>query len=557
MSMLSDIEIAKNAKLKDIREIASTLSIPEEKLKLYGNHIAKIDHIYLKELEAKDVKRGKLILVTAITPTPAGEGKTTTSIGLSMALNRIGKKSIVTLREPSLGPVFGVKGGAAGGGYSQVLPMEDINLHFTGDIHAVTTAHNLVSAMIDAHINHGNELGIDIRRIYWKRAIDMNDRALRQIIVALGGSANGYPREDGFLITAASEIMATLCLASDIADLKRRIGEIVIAQSEKKGLIRVKDLGAQGAVAALLKDAINPNLVQTIENTPAFVHGGPFANIAHGTNTLIATKLALRLADYVVTEAGFAADLGAQKFLDFVAPTGGLFVDAVVLVASIRALKYHGGVPKDELSKENVEAVLNGMENLKTHVENLQKYGIPVIVALNKFESDTSAEIDAVIKSSPVKCVLNEAFAKGSEGAVDLAKAVAETIEITPSNYKPLIKMEIPVEEKIDIIAKEIYRAGNVAYTENARTKLSMLKKNGFGNYPVIIAKTQNSISDDPKKINAPKGYEFTIRDFQISAGAGFVVALAGEIMLMPGLPKVPAAVNIDIDENGEITGLF
>jgi len=557
MSMLSDIEIAKNAKLKDIREIASTLSIPEEKLKLYGNHIAKIDHRYLKELEKKDVKRGKLILVTAITPTPAGEGKTTTSIGLSMALNRIGKKSIVTLREPSLGPVFGVKGGAAGGGYSQVLPMEDINLHFTGDIHAVTTAHNLVSAMIDAHINHGNELGIDIRRIYWKRAIDMNDRALRQIIVALGGSANGYPREDGFLITAASEIMATLCLSSDLADLKRRIGEIVIAQSEKKGLIRVKDLGAQGAVAALLKDAINPNLVQTIENTPAFVHGGPFANIAHGTNTLIATKLALRLADYVVTEAGFAADLGAQKFLDFVAPTGGLFVDAVVLVASIRALKYHGGVPKDELSKENVEAVLSGMENLKTHVENLQKYGIPVIVALNKFESDTSAEIDAVIKNSPVKCVLNEAFAKGSEGAVDLARAVTETIENTPSNYKPLVEMALPIEQKIELIAREIYRAGKINYTETAKSKLSTLKKNGFGNHPVIIAKTQNSISDDPKKINAPKGYEFTVRDFQISAGAGFVVALAGEIMLMPGLPKVPAAVNIDIDENGEITGLF
>jgi formate--tetrahydrofolate ligase len=555
--MLSDIEIAKSAKLKDIRQIAFSLGIPEEKLKLYGNYIAKVDHRYLKELEQQGKKKGKLILVTAITPTPAGEGKTTTSIGLSMALNKIGKKSIVTLREPSLGPVFGVKGGAAGGGYSQVLPMEDINLHFTGDIHAVTTAHNLISAMIDAHVNHGNELGIDIRKVYWKRAMDMNDRALRQIVVGLGGSANGYPREDGFLITAASEIMATLCLASDIADLKRRIGEIVIAQSEKKGLIRVKDLGVQGAVAALLKDAINPNLVQTIENTPAFVHGGPFANIAHGTNTLIATKLALLLSDYVVTEAGFAADLGAQKFLDFVAPTGGLFVDAVVLVASIRALKYHGGIAKEELSKEDVEAVIKGMENLKVHVENLQKYGVPVVVALNKFESDTQAEIDAVMENSPVKCVVNEVYAKGSEGAIELAKAVEETVENTPSNYKPLVPMDLPVEQKIELIAKEIYRAGKVTYTETAKSKLSMLKKNGFGNYPVIIAKTQNSISDDPKKINAPKGYEFTIRDFQISAGAGFVVALAGEIMLMPGLPKVPAAVNIDIDENGEIIGLF
>jgi len=557
MSILSDIEIAKSAKLKDIREIASFLSIPNEKLKLYGSHIAKVDHRYLKELETRNTNKGKLILVTAITPTPAGEGKTTTSIGLSMALNKIGKKSIVTLREPSLGPVFGVKGGAAGGGYSQVLPMEDINLHFTGDIHAVTTAHNLISAMIDAHVNHGNELGIDIRRVYWKRAMDMNDRALREIIVGIGGSANGYPREDGFLITAASEIMATLCLASDLADLKRRIGEIVIAQSEKKGLIRVKDLGIQGAVAALLKDAINPNLVQTIENTPAFVHGGPFANIAHGTNTLIATKLALQLADYVVTEAGFAADLGAEKFLDFVAPTGGLFVDAVVLVASIRALKYHGGVPKEELSKQNVEAMLRGMENLKVHVENLQKYGLPIIIALNKFESDTQAEIETVLNNSPVRCVLNEAFAKGSEGAIELAKVVAETIESSPSRYKPLVDMALPVEQKIEVIAKEIYRAGKINYTETAKSKLTMLKKNGFGNHPVIIAKTQNSISDDPKKINAPNGYEFTVRDFQISAGAGFVVALAGEIMLMPGLPKVPAAVNIDIDENGEITGLF
>lgn len=552
--MLSDIEIAKQASLKDIRDIAKSLDIPEDMLKPYGRYIAKVDHRYLNTLNAKP--NGKLILVTAITPTPAGEGKTTTSIGLSMALNRIGKKSIVTLREPSLGPVFGVKGGAAGGGYSQVLPMEDINLHFTGDIHAVTTAHNLIAAMIDAHINHGNELGIDLRKIYWKRAMDMNDRALREIVIALGGSANGYPREDGFLITAASEIMAVLCLAKDLTDLKRRIGEIVIAQGTK-GLIRVKDIKAEGAAAALLKDAINPNLVQTIENTPAFVHGGPFANIAHGTNTLIATKLALKLSDYVVTEAGFAADLGAQKFLDFVAPTGGLFVDAVVIVASIRALKYHGGVPKDNLNEENVDAVIKGLENLKVHIENMKKYGVPVVVALNRFSTDTEKEIEAVLKNSPAKCVLNEAYAKGSEGAIELAKAVVETIENVPSNYKPLVPSDLPVEQKIELIAKEIYRAGKVIYTDTAKSKLSMLKKNGFGNYPVIIAKTQNSISDDPKKINAPSGYEFTVRDFQISAGAGFVVALAGEIMLMPGLPKAPAAVNIDIDENGEITGLF
>ncbi|MEN3042981.1 MAG: formate--tetrahydrofolate ligase [Fervidobacterium sp.] len=552
--MLPDIEIAKSAKLKDITEISRYLEIPEDMVKLYGRYIAKIDHKYLKTLQNR--QDGKLILVTAITPTPAGEGKTTTSIGLSMALNKIGKRSIVTIREPSLGPVFGVKGGAAGGGYSQVLPMEDINLHFTGDIHAVTTAHNLISAMIDAHINHGNELGIDIRKIYWKRAMDMNDRALREIVIALGGSANGFPREDGFIITAASEIMASLCLAKDLQDLKNRIGEIIIAQSNS-GLVRVKDLHIQGAVTALLKDAINPNLVQTIENTPAFVHGGPFANIAHGTNSIVATKLALKLADYVVTEAGFAADLGAQKFLDFVAQVGNLFVDVVVIVASIRALKYHGGVSKDDLSKENTEAVLKGMDNLKVHVENMKKYGLPVVVALNKFSSDTNSEIDAVLSNCPVKCVVNEAYSKGSEGAVDLARAVVEIVQSTPSQYKPLVRLDLPVEQKIEIIAKEIYRAGKVIYTDIAKSKLSMLKKNGFGNYPVIIAKTQNSISDDPKKINAPSNYEFTIRDFQISAGAGFVVALAGEIMLMPGLPKVPAAVNIDIDENGEIKGLF
>ncbi len=552
--MLSDIEIAKNSKLKNILEIAEQLDITQEKLKPYGNYIAKIDHRYLNEL--KDKKDGKLILVTAITPTPAGEGKTTTSIGLSMALNKIGKKSIVTLREPSLGPVFGVKGGAAGGGYSQVLPMEDINLHFTGDIHAVTTAHNLISAVLDAHVNFGNELGIDTRKVLWKRAIDMNDRALRQIVIALGGSSNGYPREDGFVIAAASEIMAVLCLAKDIQDLKRRIGEIVVAQKIGGGFVRVKDLRIEGSVAALLKDAINPNLVQTIENTPAIVHGGPFANIAHGTNTIIATKLALKLADYVVTEAGFAADLGAEKFLDFVSPTAGFNVSEVVIVASIRALKYHGGVKKENLSNENVEAVLKGLENLKVHIENIKKYGVPIVVALNRFESDTESEIEAVLKNTPAPCILNEAFAKGSEGAIELAQAVVDNIK-EGVVHKPLFSYDLPVEEKIEKIAKEIYRAGKVVYSESAKSKLSLLKKNGFGNYPVIVAKTQNSLSDDTKKLNAPHGYDFTVRDFNISAGAGFVVAIAGEIMLMPGLPKEPAAINIDIDENGEITGLF
>lgn len=553
--MLSDIEIAKSVKLREIRDIAKDLGLAEEHIKPYGLYIAKVDHKLLGKLSGR--REGKLILVTAITPTPAGEGKTTTSIGLSMALNRIGKRSIVTLREPSLGPVFGVKGGAAGGGFSQVLPMEEINLHFTGDIHAVTAAHNLIAAMLDSHVNHGNELKIDVRRVFWKRAIDMNDRALRQIIVGLGGSANGYPREDGFIITAASELMAVLCLASDILDLKRRVGEMVIAQSEERGLLRVKDLRAEGAVAALLKDAINPNLVQTIEHTPALIHGGPFANIAHGTNSLIATRLALKLSDYVVTEAGFAADLGAEKFLDFVAPIGGLRVDLVVLVASVRALKYHGGVPKEELSVEDVSALLKGMDNLRVHVENLQKYGVPVVVALNRFASDTERELEAVINGSPVPCVVNEAYAKGSEGALELAKTVVEMIESKPSLYKPLVPLEASVEEKLDILAREIYRAAKVVYTETARSKLAFLKKHGFGNYPVIVAKTQNSISDDPKKLNAPRDYNFTIRDFAISAGAGFVVALAGEIMLLPGLPKVPAAVNIDVDENGEITGLF
>ncbi|MDK2885580.1 MAG: formate--tetrahydrofolate ligase [Thermosipho sp. (in: thermotogales)] len=550
--MKSDIEIAKEAKLKHISEIAKNIGIEDDFLEPYGKYIAKVDTKILKSLENK--KDGKLILVTAMTPTPAGEGKTTTSIGLSMALNRLGKKSIVTLREPSLGPVFGIKGGAAGGGYSQVLPMEDINLHFTGDIHAVSAAHNLLSAVIDAHIKFGNELGIDPTKIYWKRTMDMNDRALRQIVVGLGGSANGYPREDGFIITAASEIMAILCLAKDIKDLKERISNIVVAQTYDKKLVKVKDLKIEGAMAAILKDAIKPNLVQTIENTPAFVHGGPFANIAHGTNSIIATKIALKLSDYVVTEAGFAADLGAEKFLDFVAPTAGYDVNAVVIVATIKALKYHGGVKKDDLNKENVEAMIKGLDNLRVHVQNMKKYNVPVVVALNVFNTDTEKELQEFSKHCEIPHALVYAFEKGGEGAIDLAKLVLDNIK--ENQYKPLINPDMSLEEKIETLAKEIYRAGNVIFTDQAKSKLRFLKKHGYDTLPVIVAKTQSSISDDPKKLNAPSGYTFTIRDFELSAGAGFVVALAGDIMRMPGLSKIPNAVNIDIDEEGNIVGL-
>ncbi|MBO8160882.1 MAG: formate--tetrahydrofolate ligase [Thermosipho sp. (in: Bacteria)] len=550
--MKSDIEIAKEAKLKPITEIASQIGIEDSFLEPYGKYIAKVDTKILRTLSEK--KDGKLILVTAMTPTPAGEGKTTTSIGLSMALNKLGKKSIVTLREPSLGPVFGIKGGAAGGGYSQVLPMENINLHFTGDIHAISAAHNLLSAVIDAHIKFGNELGIDPTKVYWKRTMDMNDRALRQIVVGLGGTANGHPREDGFIITAASEIMAILCLAKDIKDLKERISNIVVAQSYDKKLIKVKDLKIEGAMATLLKDAIKPNLVQTIENTPAFIHGGPFANIAHGTNSIIATKLALKLADYVVTEAGFAADLGAEKFLDFVAPTAGYNINAVVIVATIKALKYHGGVKKDELNKENVEAMIKGMENLRVHVENMKKYNVPVVVALNVFNTDTEKELEEFSKHCEMPHAFVRAFEKGGEGAIDLANLVLENI--TDNQYKPLLNEKMTLEEKIETLAKEIYRAGNIIYTDSAKSKLRFLKKHGYDSLPVIVAKTQSSISDDPKKINAPSGYEFTIRNFELSAGAGFVVALAGDIMRMPGLSKIPNAVNIDIDEDGNISGL-
>ena len=554
--MLEDIEIAKKAKLLPIEKISQKLGIEEDILKKYGKYIAKIPHNYLKNL--KKGQEGKLIIVTAINPTPAGEGKTTTSIGLSMAINRLGKSSIVTLREPSLGPVMGVKGGATGGGYSQVLPMEDINLHFTGDIHAVTSAHNLLSAMIDAHIKFGNSLNIDPTKITWKRAIDMNDRALRNIVVGLGGTANGYPREDGFVITAASEVMAILCLAKDLKDLKERLGNIVIGRKKSGEPVRAKDLEVHGAMTVLLKDAINPNLVQTIENTPAFIHGGPFANIAHGTNSIIAIKMALKLANYVVTETGFGADLGAEKFFDFVSPVGDFTPAAVVLVTTVKALKYHGGLSIREITKKDLDALKKGLANLRVHVENIRKYGLPIVVALNRFEDDLEREIDIVLSYSEnlgVKAAINESYFKGGKGAEELARIV---MEIAGSGkFQTLYKWNDPIERKIEILAKEIYRASRVEYTSRAKEKIKFLKKYGFEDLPVIVAKTQYSISDDPKKLGAPSGYTFTVRDIEISAGAGFVVIFAGDILRMPGLPKTPNAVRMDIDENGDITGLF
>ncbi len=556
--MKSDIEIAQSVELKPINEIAKTIGVGDDELLPYGKYVAKVPHQLLKKL--KDKPNGKLIIVTAITPTPAGEGKTTTSVGLAQGMNRIGKKTIVTLREPSLGPVFGIKGGAAGGGYAQVLPMEDINLHFTGDMHAVSAAHNLLSAMIDAHIHHGNELDIDARRITWPRAIDMNDRALRHIVVSLGGKGNGYPREDRFVITAASEIMAILCLANDISDLKKRLANIIIGQTRKGKYVTAGQLKAEGAMAALLRDAINPNLVQTIEHTPAFVHGGPFANIAHGTNTIVATKLALKLADYVITETGFAADLGAEKFFDVVSKYADLKPDTVVLVATVRALKMHGGMDKKELKEENLDALKKGLENLKVHIENVKKFGLPVVVALNKFESDTDTELKIVeefVKGMNVRIALNEAWEKGGAGAEDLAREVVKSTEEDANDFHGLYDWEAPVKEKIEILAKEIYRAGNVVYTSKALSDIRKIEKEGKGNLPIIMAKTQASLSDDPKVVGAPSGYTFTVREVFLSNGAGFIVPIAGEIMTMPGLPKVPAAQMIDVDEDGKISGLF
>jgi formate--tetrahydrofolate ligase len=552
--MRSDIEIAQSVKMKNIMEIAAELGIEKEVIP-YGHYVGKIPYELTKKI---DRKPGKLILVTAITPTPAGEGKTTTSIGLTQALNKIGKKSIVTLREPSLGPVFGVKGGAAGGGYSQVVPMEDINLHFTGDIHAVTTAHNLLSAMIDAHIKAGNDLKLRPASIYWPRVMDMNDRALRNIVVGLGGLSNGQPREDRFMISVASEIMAILCLSNGLQDLKERFGRIIVGRSEDRKFITAEDLKANGAMAALMKNAINPNLVQTLEHTPALIHGGPFANIAHGTNSIIATKMAMKLTDYTITEAGFAADLGAEKFLNVVSRLGEFWPDATVLVATVRALKMHGGVSKKDLAQENLNALKEGLENLKVHLENLHKFGVPVVVALNRFPTDTEKELEIVreyVAKLDARVAISEVWEKGGEGGIELAESVVEAAE-KPAHPTTLYELSDPIKQKIETIAKEIYRAGSVEFTSDAQKHIKLYGKQ-YKDLPVIVAKTQASISDDPSKKGAPSGYTLTIRDVSVSAGAGFIVAYAGDIMTMPGLPKHPSAMDIDINDEGEITGLF
>lgn len=556
--MLTDIEIANSAKIRPITEIARALGIAEEDLELYGRYKAKLPLSLMQK--AADRPDGKLILVTAINPTPAGEGKTTLTVGLGEAMQRLGKKAIIALREPSMGPVFGIKGGAAGGGYAQVVPMEDINLHFTGDMHALTAANNLLCAILDNHIQQGNELRIDPRRILLKRCMDMNDRALRNVVVGLGGRANGVPREDNFMITVASELMAILCLASNLRDLKRRIGEMLVAYTYEGKPVWAKDLRAVGAMAALLKDAIKPNLVQTLENTPALVHGGPFANIAHGCNSVTATRLGLKLADYCITEAGFGADLGAEKFMDIKCRYAGLHPDCVVLVASIRALKYNGGVPKTELGAGNVAALKKGIVNLQTHIENIRKFGVPAVVAVNRFASDTDAEIEAVREfcgEMGVEVSLAEVFAKGGEGGKDLAEKVCRTIREKPSHYKPLYDTELSISEKIGIIAREIYRADGVVYTAPAKKALAEIEKLGRDKLPVCIAKTQYSLSDNPALLGRPQGFELTVRDLRLSAGAGFVVALTGDIMTMPGLPKAPAACKIDADDGGVVSGLF
>ncbi|MBQ9376103.1 MAG: formate--tetrahydrofolate ligase [Ruminococcus sp.] len=556
--MLTDIEIAQQAKMKKIAEIARELDIPEDDLEPYGHYKAKLSEKLFAELEGKP--DGKLILVTAINPTPAGEGKTTISVGLAESMAKAGKKAILALREPSLGPVFGIKGGAAGGGYAQVVPMEDINLHFTGDMHAITAANNLLCAMIDNSLQQGNPLNIDQRRILIKRCLDMNDRALRNIVIGMGGKVNGVPREDSFQITVASEIMAVLCLAADLADLKARLERILVAYTLDNKPVFAKDIGACGAMVALLKDALKPNLVQTLENTPAIMHGGPFANIAHGCNSVRATKLGLKLADYCITEAGFGSDLGAEKFFDIKCRFAGLKPDCVVLVATIRALKYNGGIPKTELTAENVDALKKGIVNLKTHIENMQKFGVPVVVAINRFHTDTEAEI-AVIRDTcnelGVEVSLAEIFAKGGEGGLDLVDKVCSTIDSKPSCYKPLYDETLPIKEKLDIIAKEIYRANGVVYTAKAEKAIKEIEDLGFGNIPVCVAKTQYSLSDDPAKLGKPENFEITVSDAKLSAGAGFVVVYTGSIMTMPGLPKVPAATMIDCDNEGNITGLF
>lgn len=558
---MTDIEIAQKNVMEPITKVASKIGIPEESLELYGNYKAKISFKELQALQAKaSTNPGKLILVTAVTPTPAGEGKSTVSIGLADGLNKIGKKAVVALREPSLGPCFGVKGGACGGGYAQIVPMEEINLHFTGDIHAISIANNLIAALIDNHIQQGNILNIDPRTISWKRCVDLNDRALRNIIIGLGGRMQGVPREDHFTIAVASEIMAIVCLSKTISELKERINRIVIAQNYNKENVTFGQLGCIGAVAALLKDVIKPNLVQTLEKNPAFVHGGPFANIAHGCNSVNATMCALATGDYVVTEAGFAADLGAEKFLDIKCRLAGLKPSAVVIVATIRALKMHGGVAKADLSTPNCDALEKGFANLKTHIENIAKFGLPAVVAINKFITDSDDEIKLIEKlceSVGSTAILTEGWGKGGEGAADLARKVVEIADSGKASYHPLYELDLPLTEKIKKIATEIYRAKDVEFDSAALKKLKTFEENGYGNLPVCIAKTQNSISHDPKLIGAPTGFTFPVRDVQLYAGAGFVVALAGDIMTMPGLPKAPAALEIDVDDDGIISGLF
>lgn len=554
--MKTDIEIARKIKKKPIIEIAEKIGINEDNLEFYGKYKAKISQKFINGL--KDKKEGKLVLVTAINPTPAGEGKTTTTIGLGQALWKLGKKSIIALREPSLGPCFGMKGGATGGGYAQVVPMEDINLHFTGDIHAITTAHNLLSSLIDNHIYHGNKLKIDINNIKWKRAVDLNDRSLRNIVIGLNG--NGVCRQENFMITVASEIMAILCLADDLKDLKKKVGEILIAYDINGKPIYAKDIKAEGPIAVLLKDAIKPNLVQTLEGTPAIIHGGPFANIAHGCNSVIATKTALRLSDYVITEAGFGADLGAEKFFDIKCRKANLKPDAVVLVATIKALKYNGGVKKDELSLENLEALKNGIVNLNKHIENLRKYNIPVIVALNKYNTDTELEIKFLknyCKDLEVNFSICEGWEKGGEGAIDLAKIILKNIDNKSSEFKVLYDNNLTIVEKVKIIAKEIYGTSDVDFSSIAKKEIKKIEELSKDNLPICIAKTQYSLSDKKNLLGAPKDFKITINDVKLSNGAGFIVCIAGDIMTMPGLSKIPAAENIDIDDNNEIIGLF
>ncbi len=555
--MLTDIEIAQNAKMRHIKEVAKDLEITEDELEFYGKYKAKLNDTLFERLKDKD--DGKLILVTAINPTPAGEGKTTTTIGLGQAMAKINKKAIIALREPSLGPVFGVKGGAAGGGYAQVLPMEDINLHFTGDMHAITSANNLLCALMDNHLQQGNALKIDPRKVLIKRCLDMNDRALRNIVVGLGGKANGVPREDGFIITVASEVMAILCLATDLADLKARLGRILVAYNYDGEPVYAKDLNANGAMAALLKEAFKPNLIQTLEGTPAVMHGGPFANIAHGCNSVKATKLALKLADYCITEAGFGSDLGAEKFFDIKCRFANLKPAAVVVVATARALKYNGGVPKDALKEENLEALKRGIVNLGAHVRNMQKFVVPVVVAINRFPSDTENELRYIADFCAdlgVEFALSEVFEKGGDGAIELAKAVCAATQ-KESHFRPLYDEKLPIKEKIETVAREIYGARGVIYTDAANKAIEAINAINADKMPICIAKTQYSFSDNPKLLGAPTDFDITVRDVRVSSGAGFIVVLTGDIMTMPGLPKIPAANHIDIDENAIISGLF